>query len=392
MSARRLRNSWWIDLRDPTGKRHRIRSPDNSKAGAQAYEAVLRQQMARGERLEKVELKKKEASRSFERFASIWLEQYVLVNNKPSEQRVKESTLRVHLLPFFSSYQLDEMKNQDIEGFKASRLKLGLSPKTVNNHLVILGKLLRSAQEWGYLQVLPRINPLKATPPQLGFLTEKECSMLLACQGEPVWRLMILLALRTGMRLGELLGLDWSDINFGLNLLTVRRSIVEGVVGTPKNHRERHIPLTPGLRDDLWKVRKPIGWVFRREDGSALVHWHATTALRRACRQVGLRHIGWHTFRHTFASHLAMKGIPLPVIQSLLGHSSITMTMRYAHLSPTALHSAIARLEEGESVEPNFGQQVGNARLLAPDDRRLASHSISPFIAAISDKTKHPAS
>ncbi len=86
-----------------------------------------------------------------------------------------------------------------------------------------------------------------------------------------------------------------------------------------------------------------------------------------------------------------MKGIPLPVIQSLLGHSSITMTMRYAHLSPTALHSAIARLEE-ESVEPNFGQQVGNTALPASDDRRLASHRISPFIATISDKTKHPAS
>lgn len=194
------------------------------------------------------------------------------------------------------------------------------------------------------------------------------------------------------MRLGELLGLDWSDVNFTLNLLTVRRSIVEGIVGTPKNHRERHIPLTPGLREALWSARKPLGWVFRREDGLVIVHWHATTALRRACRQIGLRPIGWHTFRHTFASHLAMKGIPLPVIQSLLGHSSITMTMRYAHLSPTALHSAIARLEEGEGANRNFGQRVGNAALPVPDDRRLASHQISPFVAVTSDKTKHPAS
>lgn len=390
MSARKFRNSWWTDFRYK-GERYRFRSPENSKAGAQAYEAALRQKLARGEKLKK-EVHGKESDKRFERFASLWFDRYVRVNNKPSEQRIKESILRMYLLPFFSGRLLAEIKNQDIEAYKAFALKRGVSGKTVNNQLVVLGKLLRSAQEWGLLEIVPRIVRLKVTSQRLDYLSEDECRQILGCPMEPEWRLMILLALRTGMRLGELLGLDWSDINFGLNLLTVRRSIVEGIVGTPKNHRERHIPLTPGLRDDLWKVRKPIGWVFRREDGSALVHWHATTALRRACRQIGLHRIGWHTFRHTFASHLAMKGIPLPVIQSLLGHSSITMTMRYAHLSPTALHSAIARLEEGESVEPNFGQQVGNARLLAPDDRRLASRSISPFIAAISDKTKHPAS
>lgn len=379
MSARKIRSSWWVDLRDPKGERHRLRSPENSKAGAQAFEAVLRQRLARGEDIKKEALVKKEKDQRFGEFAAAWFQKYVLVNNKPSEQRVKESTLRMHLLPFFSKYPLREIGNQDIEEYKASRLKKSLTAKTVNNHLVILGKLLRSAQEWGVIEAVPRIAPLKAISQRLDYLSEEECQLILSYRREPEWRLMILLALRTGMRLGELLGLDWSDINFGLNLLTVRRSAVEGIVGTPKNHRERHIPITPGLRQELWSVRKPMGWVFHRENGTPMIHWLATTALRRVCRQVGLRRIGWHTFRHTFASHLAMKGVPLPIIQSLLGHASITMTMRYAHLSPSALHSAIARLEEGESAEPNFGQQVGNTAISAPDDRRLASHMISPL-------------
>lgn len=389
MSARKLRNSWWVDFRHQ-GERYRFRSPENSKAGAQAYEAALRQKLARGESVKK-EVHGKESDKRFERFVPLWFERYVRVNNKPSEQRIKESILRMYLLPFFSGRLLGEIKNQDVEAYKSFALKKGISGKTVNNQLVVLSKLLRSAQEWGLSESVPRIVRLKVTSQRLDYLSEEECRMILNYSTEPNWRFMILLAMRTGMRLGELLGLDWSDINFDLNLLTVRRSIVEGIVGTPKNHRERHIPLTPGLREALWNARKSIGWVFRREDGKPLIHWHATTALRRVCRKVGLRRIGWHTFRHTFASHLAMKGIPLPVIQSLLGHSSITMTMRYAHLSPTALHSAIARLEEGESVELNFGQQMGNARLLTSDDRRLASHQLSPLIANHSDKTKHPA-
>lgn len=388
MSARKLRSSWWADFRHQ-GERYRFRSPENSKAGAQAYEAALRQRLARGEGLKK-EVHGKDSDKRFERFASLWFDRYVRVNNKPSEQRIKESILRMYLLPFFSGRSLEEIKNQDIEAYKGYALKKGVSGKTVNNQLMVLGKLLRSAQEWGFLDAVPRIIRLKVISQRLDYLTEDECRLVLACPIEPHWKLMILLALRTGMRLGELLGLDWSDINFDLNLITVRRSIVEGVVGTPKNHRERHIPISPLLRQELWRVREKIGWVFRRLKGEPFVHWHATTALKRVCRQIGLRRIGWHTFRHTFASHLAMKGIPLPVIQSLLGHSSITMTMRYAHLSPTALHSAIARLEEGESAEQKFGQQVGNTSLPAPDDRRLASHLVTPFVAVINDKTKHP--
>ena len=67
--------------------------------------------------------------------------------------------------------------------------------------------------------------------------------------------------------------------------------------------------------------------------------------LKRALKRAALRHIGWHGLRHTFASHLAMKGVPIPAIKELLGHSTITVTMRYAHLSPQTKNSAIALLD-----------------------------------------------
>jgi integrase len=84
--------------------------------------------------------------------------------------------------------------------------------------------------------------------------------------------------------------------------------------------------------------------VFHRGDGLALTCSTAQTALYHACKRASLWSIGWHTFRHTFASWLAASGVPIPVVQALLGHSTIVMTMRYTHVVPTALRQAISTL------------------------------------------------
>jgi site-specific recombinase XerD len=80
--------------------------------------------------------------------------------------------------------------------------------------------------------------------------------------------------------------------------------------------------------------------------------------LWRACKKAGLRMIGWHVLRHTFASHLAMRGVPLKAVQELLGHATIEMTMRYAHLAPTVKREAVAQLDLPASE--GFGQLMGN--------------------------------
>ena len=80
--------------------------------------------------------------------------------------------------------------------------------------------------------------------------------------------------------------------------------------------------------------------------------------LYRTCKRAGLREVGWHTLRHTFASHLAMRGVAIRAIQELMGHQTIAMTMRYAHLMPGATRAAVATLDQ---PAPDFGQQVGNS-------------------------------
>lgn len=357
MSVRLCNGSWWVDFRF-NRDRIRKRSPDNSKAGASAYEAVLRQKLAHGESLEPVS---KAPELTFKAFSAQWELMYVKTNNKPSEQRTKAYVLRKHLVPWFGELPLNRIVAPCIEQYKSAKLQEGLSPKSVNNHLIVLMKCLHTASEWGLLPVCPKVKNLKTVSSRLDFFSPIDSRKLLDACSEPTWHAMILLAMRTGMRLGEIFGLQWEDIDFKRRMITVQRSIVCGIVGSPKNHQKRHIPFTDEVGRVLYDLRKAEGLVFHRPDGRPLSHHMAYDAIHRACKGAGLRLVSWHMLRHTFASQLACEGVPIPAIKELLGHSSIVMTMRYAHLSPSTLRDAVAVLEKAEKREmESFGQPVVN--------------------------------
>lgn len=335
MPVRKLRASWWVDFRFG-GQRHRVRSPINTREAAKEHELHLRHQLLTGKPI-------KDASRgtskpTFSEFSIRWVDVYVKANNKPSEIENKQGVLKHHIIPFFGGMPLDGIKREKIEEYKANKLQLGLSPKTVNNHLAFIAKCLNCAIDWEVIELkdMPKIKKLTAHSKRIDFLSPTETSQLLADRSEPMWNLMIYVALRTGLRFGELLGLKWEAVNLEQKVLTVQESIVRGVVGTPKSGRIRHVPISQDLHDELVQHRKPRGRLFAVEGYEHLSHRMAANAILRIKKRVGLRHINWHMFRHTFASHLAMHGTPIPVVQKFMGHASIEMTMRYAHLSPNA--------------------------------------------------------
>lgn len=361
MAVRRIDGWHYVDFYFQH-KRYRKRSPVNSKGGAEAYEATLRHKLAHGEPIEVVPIKKE---LTFGEYAPDWLKTYS-VNNKPSEQGNKQIALDNHLIPFFGRKALKDIGMADIERFKHGKTEEELRPKTINNLLCTLSRCLRSAVEWELLDHIPIIKPLKVPPQPFKFLSLEESTRLIACCDEPMWKQMILIALRTGMRLGELFGLDWSAIDFQRRQITVRQSIVYGITGTPKNNKIRHIPITDEVCSALYESRKPIGLVFHRGDGEPLSYHVAERAMHRACKKAGLPLIGWHVLRHTFASDLATEGIPMRAIQELLGHASIVMTMRYAHLGESSLREAVATLEQRaqRGRKENFGQQLGSVEKL----------------------------
>jgi integrase len=182
---------------------------------------------------------------------------------------------------------------------------------------------------------------------------------------------MILAALRTGMRQGELRGLQWTSIDWQSGIITVRYSRCDFArdLLPPKSNRVRFIPVDRELLEALSKRRRDDGYVFQSDRGEPLTGRTIDNRLRATCRRAGLRAIGWHKLRHTFASELARRGVPLNAVQTLLGHSSITTTMRYAHVAPSTLRSAIDLLNPsrgGRQWQPAVNSEGQTENRVAP--------------------------
>ena len=344
----KTKNGTWIvdvDFEFPDGQRRRVRktAPVQTKKAALEYERKLRQAIQDGT-YRKEEEKPAQPLPTIEEFATELLT-YARLNNKPSEAETKASILKHHLIPAFGLRRLDQLGVAEIETYKAQKLEAGLSPKTINNHLLVISRMFGLARELEIVDRRLRFKRLPVRQRVIGHLDVQESAQL-ASAGEGPWRTMIALALQTGLRLGELLALRWQDLDLDLGVLTVAQSVVRGIVGSPKSGRNRHIPLTAGMVDELTAVAHDRGeLVFCAKDGRMFTKNEAKWPLRRACDSAGLRRIGWHGLRHTFASRLVIKGAVLKNVQELMGHSSIVTTMRYAHLSPVEHRAAIALLE-----------------------------------------------
>jgi integrase len=308
-------------------------------------------------------------------FSKTYLEISKLIN-KPSSVHTKDVLLRSHIVRLLGDLKLNALTYAVIEDFKVSLAQTRvanaeklfgaakragndnvakeaesrmLSAKTINNCLTVLRRMLVIAYKRGLIEKVPEVEWLRTLRPEFDFLDFEEAERLLAAAvGDSEWRTMILVALRTGMRQGEILALRWEDVDLVKGQITVRRSVTRGVVTTPKSGKSRDIPLGDEVLAALKGHRHLRGQlVFCTDGGRMLKKNEVKHPLWRSLKRAGLRWIGWHTLRHTFASHLVMRGVPLKAAQELMGHATIEMTMRYAHLSPHVPRDAVRLLDHG---------------------------------------------
>jgi len=370
MSVLRRKNGYWfVDFvyAHPNGQKERVRrkSAVQTRRGAEEYERQLRASLLDGTYGKKEEVQVTIVP-MFKNFAQEFLQNYARVNNKPSEVASKEMILRVHLPDFFGEQLLNEIHGREIEKYKALKLHCGLSKKSINNHLAVLKRLLNMAKKWGYLATVPESDFLRVSEQTFDFLTAEESQRLInAADGQ--WRHMIVVALKTGLRIGELRALQWSDVDLVARKILVRHNLWRTTMGSPKNGKPREVPLCDTVLVALRMQRHIRGpFVFCNEDGSFVSPGKCEKPLKRAYKKAGLREISWHMLRHSFASHLVIVGASLKVVQELMGHADIKMTLRYAHLSPEVSCHAVKLLDHGTpmalevSVEHNLDKKVIN--------------------------------
>jgi len=344
---RRKDGRWVIDIQvKQVGETIRIKRAARAKNKTEALEREAEERA----RLMSGAAAKPKAAPAFSAFVAEFLG-FAATNNKPSEIASKEMITRVHLLPFFGPTKLGDISAREVERYKATKLGEKLNAKTVNNHLTVLRRMLSLAHEWEMIKSVPKLKWLKIEDEDPKFLDFEDADRLLLAAG--AWRPMILFAMRTGLRQGELLALRWDDVDLAKGQVNVRRSAFRGEVGTLKTKAsKRSVPLSPDTLSALGALPSRFAGkeVFTDGEGKALTKGACKWPLWSACRHAGLPRLGWHALRHTFASHLVMRGVPLRTVQEFMGHTTMAMTTRYAHLAPDHTRSAIALLDSRGTV------------------------------------------
>jgi site-specific recombinase XerD len=317
---------WWIDYRDSIGRRHR------EKVGRRA-EAMT----AYARRLQEVADGKFVSPRArlatFRELAIVALEHKKL-RLAPLSYETDVRRLDT-LLPLIGAIPVEQLSGEKLEEVFAGMKREGLSGSTVNRYRSLVSSIFSFALRSGRVRANPcsRVKRYRENDSRVRYLRDEEEKALRAeiqrkyADREPEMDL----ALYTGMRRGEQFTLKWEDVDLGAGILTVR-----GKTG------RRYIVVNSGSKKALEELlekattrgSKPLASEYvcpeTKRDGQR--DWRRW--LEKAAKAAGVKNFHWHDLRHTFASRLVMAGVDLRTVQELLGHKSILMTMRYAHLSP----------------------------------------------------------
>jgi integrase len=335
---------WEVDWYDSQGKRNRrlCRSKQEAKQFESVQSSIKFQEKTLGI--------KKAVSIKFEEFAEKF-RNYSKTHSKPKTYKFHNDAIRTLNLSF-ADLNLENISLENVDQYKYDRLQK-VKPSSVNRHLAVLKKMLNLAEEWGYLKnnISSKIKLLKEPPGRLRYLLKDEVPRLLqAClktkakykdDDGKTYRevdvikpkhlhLIVSIALNTGMRSGEILNLSREDIDLENGYIKINQS---------KTNKRREIPINAELKKLFLKYNMP-------ESGKLFNIAEFKRSWNRAAEDAGLEDLKFHDLRHTFASHLVMQGVDLATVSNLLGHSTIQMTMRYAHLSPDHQKMAVEKISK----------------------------------------------
>jgi integrase len=313
---------------------------------------AMREQLARGE----LHLQSPDARQTLAAYVTKWVET-VRGSLKASTVRFYEGHLEQHVLPALGTRPVASLRRHDCRDLIVRCRAKNLRLATIRGVVRTLSAVLSQAVEDELLEANPALRLGRylrrgdEVEPTIDPFTREEVAHLIeiARIHFPTWHPFVMCGLRTGLRLGELLALQWSDIDWKGRFIHLQRNIVDGTFTTPKNHQTRKVDLSPQLRAVLRLWRQQVrrdwfrhgrprpDWVFPSVTGTPLDASNVRKALNQLLDKAELHRRGPHQMRHTFASLLLQAGAPITYVSRQLGHKDSSITLRvYAHWLPDA--------------------------------------------------------
>lgn len=357
--------------KDPvTGKRKRlIRYFHGRQKEAEEYKAQLIADLSRGEFVEPSKI-------TLGEWLDTWLNEYKKNKLRFTTWGSYETTIRIHIKPSLGNIQLKDLRPYHLQQLYNKKLAEGLSSRTVRYIHTIIHGALRQALKNGLIAT----NVSEATtPPTIKkkeapvFTPEQQQTFISALEGDRLEAAFLVL-LGTGIRRGELLGLQWQDIDLKKAVLNIRQGLVfyrgELVIQEPKTKKSRRsLPLPGIVIDSLKKHRENMmaegnyrkdQFVFCTQEGTPIIPRNFNRKFYQLREKAGLEKINLHALRHTFATRLLEAGENLKVVQELLGHTQITTTAdTYSHVSQDLKRQAAEKmndiLQTGTKMAPKRG-------------------------------------
>jgi integrase len=338
MSIYKRGGNWYIDF---TFKGQRIReSIGPSRKGAEKVIAKKKAEIAENKFLD---VRKDPDPITFHEFAKEYLA-WSKANKKPLTVRCEIFFVR-EFEEEFGSTNIQEITTWQIEKWKVKK-KEHLKPASINREISLLKHMFTKAAEWGKVKENPtiRVKCLKCNNKRVRFLMPDEVHRLLSNCADYL-KPIVIAAVHTGVRKGEILGLKWEQVDFHHRIISLFDT---------KNHEGRDIPMDETVKVLLTGMEKKNTHVFLKE-GQPLKF--VDVSFKTAVRKSGIEDFHFHDLRHTFASNLVMQeGVELNDVRELLGHKNMSMTFRYAHLSPKHKTRVINILDRVMSQNPPQSQ------------------------------------
>ena len=298
-----------------------------------------------------------QSTMTMEQFVNEMWRPGVIPTLRSGSSRYYDVQLRCHILPVFGLRRLCDITRVDVQHFLADKRKNGFSGSSTHGMRTAISKVLQAAVDWSLLEQNPARGICigdRAPKTERLYLNPKEVGQLLASLPEPCHTL-VLVAVLTGMRIGEILALRWKAIDLVRGSIQVRETVSEGKFGSPKTKSSRRDipmsqPVCEAFQAQLARCRQKNSddLVFTTRNQTPLNPKNLRRrVLQPACKSLGLPLISWHSFRHTHATQLAEVGESLRTAQALLGHSDLETTLNvYTHAIPEAQRRAVDKIAE----------------------------------------------